>query len=392
MSYTNYDIIISGAGFVGKILSISLQKAGFSVLLIDKNNIFETPEDLRRITISLTGKKILDNIGLWDDLENYSTPINDIFICAENYSSFINFDHKTFSDEPLGYVIKGSNIQEIVTKKIQNVTKDTNKPITVIEKSSYSNIEFNGRKVHLTLDNGQQINSFMLICCEGKNSILTKKYNIKIKYHKYRHYSLICDLKLANNKKHNNVAYENFFKTGPIALLPCEDNKMGLILTSDYLQINNLMKSDNQVLVDYLNKKIDYEIAEVVGNKISHPISLNFSLKYFHEKILFMGDVIHGIHPVAGQGLNISLYDISCLINKIKIFGIKDNTSLIEFQKERLKKNLLMISFTHSVLKIFERKECSIKYLRNLGLQGVENCSTLKLYMMKNAMGIGNDY
>ena len=375
LSMKNYDIIISGAGIVGKILAYSLQNKGFSILIFDRNvrcnSVFL--EDRRALTINHRSYLTLKKIGLWEYIEKYATPIDQIYTYERKTPFFLHFDSK---ERKFGFVIEFRNLYHSLSEI----------PIHNIE---YKNV-YHGNKCTIIEDtHGQFFRAKLLICCEGKQSRMRSILKIKNFHYNYDQIATVCNVEHRNN--HDNIALEIFSSknSGPLATLPLLDQKhSGLVLSNTLENSAYIQKMDDQEFLSYLNDHYKLEITSIQSKRQYFPLALDFVISYYKKQILLFGDTLHSIHPVAGQGLNLTLSDLDILLSMIDSKGILAQETLECFQRTRLKENMKMIFFCDSIIKLFASDKLMLKIFRRAGISIFNESKYLKNLAIKYATGM----
>lgn len=383
----HYDVLISGAGTVGLLVAYAIQKIGFSVLLIDSTDLSNHKNDIRNIAITHHSKTFFEKIGLWSSLEKYSTKIEHIVTTENGSPVLLNFSTTDIEDidnniVALGFLVKNKNIYNTIIKNIEHHEYN----ITILKNTYIKTSNEDGKNVIVKLNNDDVITVKKLIFSEGRFSETINKYGIQTFRKNYKQYTMICDLE--SESRHNNIAYEIFFQTGAMAFLPCiKDNVFSLAWTSDLDEIKITKALSKERFIEYISEKSGMKFSKLLTKRVDYPLSLSFVLKYHINNIGFIGDMIHGINPIAGQGMNLAIYDIESLVKHVSNLGISNSNIFHMMQKERLKNNLAMIVFTDSIIKLFSSKKKFVKIVRNIGLSAVENIDYVKRLFIKYAIG-----
>jgi 2-octaprenyl-6-methoxyphenol hydroxylase len=198
----NYDVIISGGGLLGLVAAIGLSNHSVSVAVIEKNNLPHPINDNRAFAISQGSKKILEDLGIWQFIEDGAEPILDILILDGNSPITVHYDHSIVGKEPMGYVVNNTTIWNAINDNFLN-------KLNVYSPHSYKTIVCNSGYVEIILDNDQELISSLLICAEGKNSKLPELFSIPKVNFNYKQNSIVCNVE--HELHHQNLAVERFF-------------------------------------------------------------------------------------------------------------------------------------------------------------------------------------
>ncbi len=381
--------IIIGANLTGLSTALALSSLNCSSILVDKRNLsIPCKKDGRAIALSYGSKQILEEIAVWKELSPYAGPINEIRVTEQYSPLFLHFDN----NDTLGYLVESDNIQKVM---YSIASKDPN--ITILDNTTYELID-NDHDQAIVKINEEEYITPLLIAADGKFSNLRKLCNIKHFSHDYNQKAIVC--KVQHEKSHNNIAQEIFLPHGPFAILPLRNqNQSGIVWTETHQTADALMdmKKDKfnyflrEKFTDYLGK------VELIGEAISYPLILILAERYYHNRVMLIGDSAHSVHPIAGQGFNLAMRDIASLIklySKYENLGLDFGCyqSLEEYQSLRMKDNISMAAITDGLNKLFSNDNSSISMLRKIGLSAVNQIPPLKKFFMEYAMAKKQNY
>ena len=236
-----YDAVIIGAGLTGLLTAYTLSDNGFYIAIIDKNQ-FTNPKnlvyDFRTTAISEGSKIFLENLRIWKKISKFAQPIEKIRVFDRNISNKIEFKNpqkKSF----LGYIVENKHLKEIPIKDLKS-----KKNLDIITNSTLYDIDTE-RDVVISKTSKGKFQSKIIIAADGKNSFVRKICKNPIFTKNYKHKAFVINLR--HQKDHQNIAYELFYKTGPLAILPMKKNFSGKFCSS-------IVWSHNSDFVDSLNK------------------------------------------------------------------------------------------------------------------------------------------
>ncbi len=369
----HYDVIISGGGMTGMTLAVSLRNAGFSILIIEKSDTVHTDE--RTTALNYNTKMFFEQNKIWPHLNTEAQPISEIFTIEGNSTSYLHYNYKHSGNHPMGYIVKNKTIKQALESF--NINKLA--PIT------YTCIEDKNDIIEITLTNKTKLTTDLFVCAEGKHSRIYDLLNIQRLNKEYKQSCIVCNVEHLEN--HQGSAQERFYPTGPFALLPIKgDFFSSLIWTANPSMANHLSNLTHSKFIEEINKHCNFHITKIISDIQVYPISLSLARRYYKNRILLIGDAMESIHPVAGQGFNLIVKNIDCLIQQLIQHGINRN-ALRAFTKKRVIDNLIMAGTTHSLIKLFSNNNTTLKIARSTGLSVIQELHFLKKKLVTYAMG-----
>jgi 2-octaprenyl-6-methoxyphenol hydroxylase len=371
-----FDVVIVGGGLNGIALASMLVKSNLKILLIDQNKISEklaSREDGRGIAVAGFSKVILDDRGIWKSFDLDRGIINKVIIADGAEPFLLKLDNNLVGSEPLGYIIEHD---DLLKQFYGYATKYKN--LTILDNVKLLDFLFEQGHVLLNLSNKKVVKGKLLVAADGKNSFIKQQLDIKSSTIDYNQSALVFTIK--HEKKHNNIAYEHFYKTGPFALLPLKDPfKSSVVWTERTNSAKIFAKMPKDEISYFVQQKchLTHGTIEITSKIFSYPLSLVFAHKYYEQRAVLLGDSLHFIHPIAGQGFNLSLRDIDNLARLIIEYNdlgldIGSDDLLSKFKRGRKFDNYAMIVFTDILNRSFSNNSKVLSCLRKLGLSLID--------------------
>ena len=390
MDNHQHNIIIVGSGLVGMTLALMLSRQQYKVLILDKSSKKELLEvkDFRTSAISQGSSRILKEISIWNKIKNKAQPINEIYVSEGINSNELDFKSEALNEGPLGYIIDNTYLKKIVFKELleSNFVKFVGEVNIKDIKSSASSATI--------FSNKGNFNAPLIVGADGRNSKTRFFANIKSFFYDYNQVAFVFNI--SHTLSHHSKALERFFTSGPLALLPMQNNNKkssSVVWTVDSQLKEKLLKNKN------FRNEFEKKYAEAFGQitKTSKPTIYNLNVvscyEYFKERVVLVGDACQAIHPIAGQGLNLGLrdsYHLAKIISESLELGLDIGSRYVlkDYTNKRLIDKKLLIQATHRLNQLFSNNSVVIKAIRENGLKIFNKSSFLKKQSMMFAMGL----
>ena len=310
MKEISCDILIIGGGLTGLLSASALFSLNKKIVLVDQKPLLyqqKKHSDFRTTAISEGSKIFLDQIGIWKKLNKFVEPINTIRVEDRKKSNNINFKNLNNTNF-LGYIIKNSILKNILIKFLKN-----KKNIVLLENKKLNNIFKDSNNI-FSIFNDLKINSALIIAADGKNSSVRKILKTPIYSKNYKHSALVVNFEHMLN--HNNCAHELFYNSGPLAILPMQkrfNNFCSSMIWSNEKKFNNsLIRLDKELVTKIIEEKIINYVGKIIKiNSIQNfNLSAHLNKSFYDNRLIYVGDSAHSIHPIAGQGWNLGIRDI----------------------------------------------------------------------------------
>ena len=386
------NINIVGGGLIGAAIAYSLSKLGNSVVVLEKNAKYNHKKilDKRTTAISEGTKNFLEEINIWKEIDNYAEPIKKIQIIDRNHSNKIYFDNQRRKSN-LGYIVKNEFILDVLYKKLQK-----QKNLKIFNNVSINDIFYQGNRI-ISKQNNFLINSSLLIASDGKNSSVRKIFKTPVFNKDYNKKAIVINF--YHSKNHQNIAYEFFFKNGPLAILPMQKNKnkfqSSIVWTNTNEFIDSLLSLEDNKIISILNEKIKGSVGEIkkIITKQTFPLRAHLNSKFFEKKIIYLGDSAHSFHPIAGQGWNLGIQDVENLYNLVKKYNslgleLGDEIFCKAFQKDNYFKAYRLYQITDKVDSIFKSNNTLLNLARSSTINFLGKSKNLKNKISDFAMGV----
>ncbi|MCA0978044.1 FAD-dependent monooxygenase [Qipengyuania flava] len=392
------DLLILGGGLVGTTLALAAAKQGLSSHLVDRAD----PADLtaegfdgRASAISTASWRLFRNIGLAETLEPHGCPIEAIAVVDQMKPGRIDFRPEPHEGS-LGRMFANRQLRIALYDAAKNEPLIAmHAPVEVVERHR------DAFAVSATLADGTVLEADLLIGAEGRGSPTREDAELKMASWDYSHRAIITGLN--HSKPHDGVAWEIFYQDGPFALLPMLDGPAGehrsaLVWTVDEKDAAGVLKMGDRAFLAEVEKRMGTILGKLSLNsgRSSYPLSFQHTVRIVDQRMALIGDSAHGMHPIAGQGLNLGLRDVGALVEVLgdaRRLGLDlgDAQVLERYEKWRALDSVMVMGATDTLTRIFGVPGKTASAVRRLGMAGVQRTGWLKKFFMDEARGVSGD-
>ncbi|NKB53116.1 MAG: ubiquinone biosynthesis hydroxylase [Rhizobiaceae bacterium] len=401
------DCIIAGGGYVGLSTAVAIKASAphLTVTLIDAAPEQAILNDQRASAIAAAASRMLGQLGLWAKLAEHAQPINEMIVTDSRTSDpvrpvFLTFgggSEKGVSDEsngdesgeePFAHMLPNRALVTALRDKAKELD------IELVHEDAVLGFENGDPATAVRLKSGGELKTRLLIAADGARSKLRDLAGIKTVHWSYDQMGIVTTV--AHERPHHGRAEEHFMPGGPFATLPLPGNKSSLVWTEPTQNADRLMAADDFTFELELEKRFGHKLGEieVAGPRKAFPLGLTLARDYVRPRFALVGDAAHGIHPIAGQGLNLGFKDAAALAQVIVEtdrlgLDIGTMTALERYQQWRRFDTVQMGVVTDVLNRLFSNDIGPLRMLRTVGLGIVDRLPGLKKSFINQAAGRG---
>ena len=393
MKEFNTNINIIGGGLIGTATAISLSKLGFKITILEKNPLYNFKKnilDQRTVAISEGTKNFLEEIGMWYAIKPFSQKIKSIKVIDRKLTNNLEFDNERRKSS-LGYIVKNNHLLSILYKKLRE-----QKNVKILNNIKIINFDFYDDNI-ITETNCLKITSNLNIAADGKNSFVKKIFRTPHYYKDYKTTALVTTF--THSKDHKGIAYEFFYKNGPLAILPMQkhnkDFTSSIVWTNKNEYLRSLLSMENEKFKTILNLETQNSLGKIkkVLSKQLFPLSAHLNTRFFENRTIYIGDAAHSFHPIAGQGWNLGMNDVKnlfYLIKKYQFLGIEPGDKIFckEYNKENYFNAYRLYQITDKLDSIFRIQNPIFNFARLSGINFIQKNKNIKNIISDFAMGV----
>ena len=364
------DVCVIGAGPVGGTLACRLAAAGIETVLIDRAALPPMAHpafDGRAYAIASGARTLLQDSGLWDRLPDPPHPILDIRVTDGKVGRaasrlHLHFDHREADDTPFGWMVEARGLRRALNAHVHDA------PSLRLFAPAEATVERTDNGAIVEIEEGPSIACRLIVAAEGRQSPLREAAGIPVTRLDYGQTGIVCAI--SHDLPHNNLALEHFLPAGPFAVLPMAPspdaeiggapNVSAVVWTERTRTAETILALDNIRFAREIRRRLGGHLGELraVGRRWHYPLSAMLAHRYVDTRLALAGDAAHGIHPIAGQGLNLGFRDVIALADLlIEAHGKgadPGSTSLLaRYQQARRPDNLAMLGITDGLDRLF---------------------------------------
>ncbi|MDF1683790.1 MAG: FAD-dependent monooxygenase [Legionellaceae bacterium] len=378
------DVLIIGGGLIGMALMLALKPLGYRVRMVEarvRTDVNPGMLDTRSIALSPASIRILEQLHVWPDVKNRAASINMIHVSEQGRFGQARLNKGSEHDEPLGAVVEMHELNAALHAHLN--PDDILIPAQLIALDAAT-----GEAMLETSDGEKKIKARWVIAADGANSSVRKLCHAEAEYKTYPEHALAANIKLS--RPHGQVAYERFTSSGPLALLPLPGPYMSLVWTRSVDEAARLKLLKEADFLSELQRAFGYRVGRfaAVGQRMTYPLRQVMMHRQVHDRVVFLGNAAHTLHPVAGQGFNLGLRDVAMLAQCAAEHGLSVK-ALTRYQIARVSDQEMIMTSTDALVSLFKNPLPGIGLARRLGLVALDNSKILKNMLLRHAKGFG---
>jgi 2-octaprenyl-6-methoxyphenol hydroxylase len=404
MTERSSDVIVGGGGMVGLTLALALAQGGLKVTVCDPvppKALLDAGFDGRVSALSYSSQRMFEALDVWPLLEADAQPIRDILVTDAPLdgapSPFsLHFDSEEIG-RPMGAIAENRHVRRALFAAL-----DAQKNIALIAPAALTGLQETPGGIIATLSNGDTLRAQLAVAADGRESPMRDEMGLAVIGWSYPQMGIVATVE--HEKPHNGVAYEHFLPAGPFAILPMTSassgegqrkaNRSSLVWTERDTLAPAMMKLPEDQFNAEIAKRFGAHlgVTKAAGPRWSYPLKFHLARGYVKPRFALAGDAAHGIHPIAGQGLNLGLKDAAALAETVldaarlgMDVGALD--VLKRYERWRRFDSFTLAAATDGLNRLFSNDIAPLRIARDLGLGIVDGIAPLRRFFMRHAGG-----
>jgi 2-octaprenyl-6-methoxyphenol hydroxylase len=390
------DVIITGGGLNGPALALALARAGLRVAVIDAQPAETRAEadfDGRAYALAVASQRLLAAVGVWERLAGQAQPILEIKTGdgrpGEGPSRFfLHFEAAEIEEGPLGYMVEDRHLYAAFLEAMRAEPGITHLPATTVTAQ-----EPGPAGIAVTLSDGRRLAGRVLAGCDGRQSGTAQRAGIGRTGWGYGQAALVCAV--AHERPHGGIAHQFFMPSGPLAILPLTGNRSSIVWSEAEAEAKAIAALGDAQFLEVLRPRFGDFLGPVTlaGKRFSYPLNLTLANAYVGPRVALVGDAAHGVHPIAGQGLNLGFRDVGALAEVLveaarrgEDIGAED--VLERYQRWRRFDSTLLALGMDAVNRLFSNDNPILRAARDFGMGAVGAVPGLRRAFIRQAAGL----
>jgi 2-octaprenyl-6-methoxyphenol hydroxylase len=342
--------------------------------------------------LSNGSRRILETIGVWPALNALATPIAKIHVSDQGRFGFARIDAAEQNLTAMGYVVPNRVLGSALWSQLRSAG------LTVYCPAEVSQVTANQQSVTLEIAQAgvkTTIDARLVVAADGAQSAVRGAFGVDAQVRDYAQTAVITTI--LPQRFHDNVAYERFTPSGPLALLPLDGGRCTLVLTLTQDAAQSAMTWSDQEFLAEVQRRFGFRLGRFlkVGRRVPYPLSLTRATRTSAGRCVIIGNAAQGLHPIAGMGFNLGLRDVASLAELIAERGRQEDTDpgsaqlLAEYDAWRAADRSGVIAFTDGLVRMFSNPLGAVRRLRNLGLLAFDLLPPAKAALSRLSTGGG---
>lgn len=397
----NADLIIVGAGMVGSALALALQEQGLEILLIDGGSLSvkpfdnQAPFEPRVSALSVASQRVLTRLGVWHGIAaRRACAYGEMQVWDGSGTGQIHFSAASVHAEVLGHIVENRVVQDALLERLHDSA------VGLLANARLERLRRSGDGWLLSLAAGRELRAPLIVAADGANSAVRRLAGCATREWDYLHHAIVTSVRCT--KPHQATAWQRFTDDGPLAFLPlagpADEHWCSIVWSVTPGEAERLMALDEAAFCRALGFAFEHRLGEVlhVDKRLCIPLRQRHAKRYVEDGLVLVGDAAHSIHPLAGQGVNLGFLDVAVLAEVLlhaqqRGERLGEEKVLSRYERRRMPHNLAMMAAMEGFERLFQADPLPLRWLRNTGLNWVDDLPEAKALFVRQALGLSGD-
>lgn len=398
------DILIIGGGLNGTALALALSQTGLRSILLDaapRADLAMPGFDGRSYAMALSSVRLMRNLGLWSRLVRDAQPIREIRVSdgragegplSAFFLQFISADiEEAAQDGSMGHMVEDRHLRATLLDAV-----DADPRIDARFGASVATQITNGSSAQVMLADGTTWTARLLVGADGRRSGTAERAGIRRTGWDYGQTAMVCAI--AHDRPHHGVAHQFFMPPGPLAILPLTGNRSSIVWSETHANARAFQALDDAAYLAMLRPRFGDFLGDIrlAGARHTYPLNLTLATAFVAGRLALVGDAAHGLHPIAGQGLNAGLRDVAALSDVLETARTRGEDIgaadvLARYQQWRRFDTTALAVTTDLTNRLFSNDNPLLRTVRNIGMGAINAAGPLRRALQREAAGVRGD-
>ncbi len=402
MEAANYDVVIGGGSFVGLALALGLAKSApgtFRIAVVERMPVSEAKAgrfDGRTVALTAAAKHMLEALGIWERIAADAQPVLAIDITDSKLdmpvrSVLLNFETSAGEDGPTAYIVENALLRRALYEAAESV-----EDLTIFAPATITGIDLGENRASATLSTGETLHGRLIVAADGQRSSLREMAGFGLVEWKSDQAAIVGTV--GHEKPHEGRAVQHFLPSGPFAILPMTNNRCSLVWTERADEAQRIIGLDEAGALAEIEKRMGGRLGALTlaGKLVRYPLTMTLARGFVRPRIALAGDAAHGLHWIAGQGLNHGLKDAAALTEVLvdaARLGLDPGDLAVLHRYERWRRfdSTSSAMSAAALNRIFANDSEPLRMARQFGLNVVNRLPALKGFFIREAAGLTGD-
>ncbi|MFK7943873.1 MAG: UbiH/UbiF/VisC/COQ6 family ubiquinone biosynthesis hydroxylase [Paracoccaceae bacterium] len=396
MESDRHDIVVLGGGLVGMAMAVALSRYGMSVVLIDPAPVADRGSidfDGRAYAVAPGSRNLLTAIGVWDAVKPQAQPISRIQVADRTEGPCppggLHFDPDEIGVQTLGWIVEDHVLRRALLDAVSagDVVHLAPARAVSVVRDAYCAL--------VALEDGRRIQTAMVVACDGRRSATAQAAGVEYVSWGYSQTGLVSAV--AHTAPHHGLAHQGFYSGGPFAVLPMTGDRSALVWSEHAAEAERISALSDAEYLQAVASRIGGRLGalELVGKRWAYPLGLALATRYALPRMVVAGDAAHGVHPIAGQGMNLGLRDVAALTEVLveaQRLGLDIGTKdvLEGYERWRRFDGTALSLGIDGLNRLFSTSFGPLQAARSVGLELVDRLPGARRAFMNAASGVGD--
>ena len=337
--------------------------------------------------------RLLQSIGVWDAVQENAQPMLEIKVtdgrAGEGASPFfMHFDHAEIEEGPMGQMVEDRHLRQALSQAVKAKSN-----ITLMDGETVTAQQTDSMGARLALASGKVLRVKLIVGADGRSSGTAQRAGIKRIGWDYGQTALVCAI--AHDRPHQGIAHQFFMPPGPLAILPLTENRSSIVWSETTANAARVNALSEELYLDVLRPRFGDFLGEIslAGARYTYPLSLSLTHSMVADRVALLGDAAHGVHPIAGQGLNAGMRDVAALAEVVadayrRGQDIGSATVLNQYQLWRRFDNTALALATDTFNRLFSNDNPALRLARDIGMAALNAIPSMRRGFIREAAGL----